>query len=233
MAGGNGSRLHLASGESKALVDVAGRPLVDYILEDLADHGVREVAFATAPADSELAAFIERERRFVKVGTATPSGSGTLGAVLDLITLLGDRDHLISTCDVLAPRAAISRILAKATEEEQAGRHPLMVLAASSYVNDDQPIWIHTKDGSIVRDMGKRLEPTNLVFGNVRWVSRRLRGHLENLPLDGVSRDSEFMAFVARSNPGSVLAVDVGTVIDVDTPQDLAIAREMVRAIRI
>src|SRR4029077_15298887 len=68
IAGGIGSRIAaLTGGGSKAMVAVRGRPLVDFVLTDLAHAGIEHLCVVLRPEDEELADFLARETRFPSV----------------------------------------------------------------------------------------------------------------------------------------------------------------------
>ena len=216
MAGGRGSRLGYPS---KALYPVHGIALVDFILGDLAEVGVDDIVVAVRPDDRALVEHLDARQSWFKSVTAIPlEASGTLGAVRALVNHIGDRTQFLSTCDVITTSGAIGSLISRhaGTPDE-----PLMTAMATSHVEDDAPIWIHVNDGGVVVEMGKEAPPADLMFGNIRLLGRRLKSTISQMDLAGVTRDSAFMSQLVRENPGQVLALDSGRIVDVDREEDV------------
>jgi NDP-sugar pyrophosphorylase family protein len=223
MAGGQGSRLGFPS---KALYPVQGIALIDFVLSDLVDVGVEEVVIAVRPDDAALVAHLAGRRSWFR--TVTPIAldvTGTLGAVRALVDHIGDRTQILSTCDVIAPKGALRSLISRHVEGPT---EPLMTAMATSHVDDDAPIWIHASDDGVVLEMGKEAVPAALMFGNIRVLGRDLRSTLARMSLNGTTRDSAFMRRLVEENPGRVLAIDLGRIVDVDRAEDAAGVSELV-----
>lgn len=106
-----------------------------------------------------------------------------------------------------------------------------MVVLGTDLVHDVTPIWLHqspTGDG-VVTAIGKGVETSNLVFGNVRWMSRNMSTAIKQLNLAAdVARDTQFMSRLVESCPGVVRVHVEGGVLDVDDMNDLRLAEELI-----
>ena len=221
IAGGVGSRIAaLTGGRSKAMLDVRGRPLVDYVITDLADAGIEHLCVVLRPEDEELVDFLERETRFSSVEAipCVPTG-GTLSSVLALTEHFGDENHLISTCDVVVARGTVGRLLRAAETDSVKGM--LAVVLTCDHVEDENPVWVDVDEHSVVADFGKEIAPAAHAYGHIRWVSRNFLGALSEVDLSNTTRDTEMMRRVVTAHPGRVRAMDAGYVLDVDDEQDL------------
>ena len=72
--------------------------------------------------------------------------------------------------------------------------------------------------------MGKDLSPSDIVFGNVRWMRSGSHVVLDGLPLLGVTRDTQYLSMLARHRPHTVRAHIEPNVLDVDDESDLRLA---------
>jgi NDP-sugar pyrophosphorylase family protein len=85
LAGGRGTRLRpLTDAVPKCLVDVAGRPFLDWQLRLLASHGVREVVLCVGHLGDQVRAYAGDGRRWgltVRVVDEGPDLRGTAGAL--------------------------------------------------------------------------------------------------------------------------------------------------------
>jgi NDP-sugar pyrophosphorylase family protein len=95
LAGGRGTRLgHLTEDLPKALVDVAGRPFLDYQLELLRAGGVREVVLCVGYLGSLVERTIGGGSRLglsIRYSYDGPNPLGTAGALRNALPLLEER----------------------------------------------------------------------------------------------------------------------------------------------
>jgi N-acetyl-alpha-D-muramate 1-phosphate uridylyltransferase len=94
LAGGLGTRLgDVARARPKCLIEIAGRPFLDYQLELLASHGATKVVLCVGHLGDQVAARIGTHRYGVTVEYSydAPGLDGTLGALRRASPLLGDR----------------------------------------------------------------------------------------------------------------------------------------------
>lgn len=94
LAGGKATRLgSISQTVAKALVPVAGRPFIDYQLERLASHGIREVILCVGHFAEQIRNHVGNGSRFdlrVRYSEDGPTPRGTGGAVRNALPLIGD-----------------------------------------------------------------------------------------------------------------------------------------------
>jgi N-acetyl-alpha-D-muramate 1-phosphate uridylyltransferase len=104
LAGGRGTRLGpLTEDRPKALVDVAGRPFLEYQLELLRRGGVSEIVLCVGYLGSAIERAIGEGSRFglsIRYSYDGPEPLGTAGAVRNALPMLGDR-FLVTYGDTL------------------------------------------------------------------------------------------------------------------------------------
>jgi NDP-sugar pyrophosphorylase family protein len=224
MAAGRGHRLR-TMGSSKPLVVVRGRPLIDWVFDQLADAQVSRVVVAAQPDDGSLTAHVLAEKRFpagVEV-VSVEGGAGTGSAVRAILEASGNGPCLISTVDTIAPRGSVLRLLECAEEYDP---EPLAVVLATSFVHDPEPIWISTQDGVHVTRFAKFVPATGLVFANVRWFSAAARRAIEELPRSVPERDSVLMTHLITNRWNGVVVHQEEPVFDIDEPSDVEVAEQ-------
>jgi NDP-sugar pyrophosphorylase family protein len=232
MAGGQGTRLFAPDG-SKGFVEIGGKPLIEYVLNQFEVAGIKNIVFAGLARDHRLKDFIrtlEFSSRFETVDfLTTDSASGTGGAVRIIVEYFRGVPHVISTIDVIAPQSMTKQLLEHARVlDEQA----LSVVVASPLLHDLDPLWVKlSKDRRVVTAFGKDIDPTDLVFGNVRWFSGAAAEAIGTLDLsDGPYRDSLIMKKLISSYPQSVRGLEYQPVFDIDDWTDVALAEEWLRS---
>jgi MurNAc alpha-1-phosphate uridylyltransferase len=104
LAGGRGTRLGaLTEDLPKALVDVAGRPFLEYQLELLRKRGVREIVLCVGYLGSLVERAIGEGSRFglsIQYSYDGPQPLGTAGAVRNALPMLGEQ-FLVTYGDTL------------------------------------------------------------------------------------------------------------------------------------
>lgn len=103
-----------ASGQ-KALMPIAGRPFLDFVLKAIAGAGVTDVALVVAPAhDDMLAAYPDgRGPDGVRVSCVVQAEPrGTADAVLSAQTWVGDAPFLVMNGDNVYPTPALKALVA-------------------------------------------------------------------------------------------------------------------------
>lgn len=227
MAGGQGSRL-AGIGDSKALVPVDGKPLIEHVLTQLRDAGVEEILVEMRRDDRLLGSTLARygsDHAGIKVVHADQS-RGTGSSVRTMLAAAGDSDVLLSTVDTVAPRHTyrLLREFAESTKDTE------LVILATTVIDDDEPIFVHGRgDRGVVTDFGKRSGPSRRVFGNARWLSPRACEMYRRLPMATPDRDSELTRRLVKSLTPRVHQFTVDPVFDVDTPDDVYSAESWLR----
>lgn len=114
LAAGRGSRLrHLTSARSKAMLPIAGRPIVERVMEPLAAHGVRDFVLVIHPDDEAIVRHF-RERASVSGRVAFVEQAQRRG-MADALLQAKKRikgDFLLSACDNLVSPDDVGRLLA-------------------------------------------------------------------------------------------------------------------------
>jgi MurNAc alpha-1-phosphate uridylyltransferase len=167
LAGGRGTRLGpLTEDVPKALVDVAGRPFLEYQLELLRTEGVSEIVLCVGYLGSVVERTIGDGSRLglsIRYSYDGPEPLGTAGAVRNALPLLGER-FLLTYGDTLltVDHSAVARAHASS------GLPALMTVLENenSYAPSNAVV-----DGGLVVAYGKTPPPQN-----ARWIDYGLLG---------------------------------------------------------
>jgi NDP-sugar pyrophosphorylase family protein len=113
LAAGRGARLHpYTLKRSKAMLPVAGKPLIARVIEMLASEGVKEFILVAHPQDNELAGFSEQPPPGLRITIVhQPERLGTADA-LERAAPLVRGDFFLSACDNLVPAGHIAGLRA-------------------------------------------------------------------------------------------------------------------------
>jgi choline kinase len=216
----------------KPLIELGGRPLISFVLEEMRLAGFSEIFVVVSEGERSVQQWLERygRSRSMDLHVLERPARGTLDAVVSLIEAAG-APLLISTCDVVCPKGTLERFMSGVTSLEPL--RPLVVVSSTSLIRDDDPIWLQLdpKESQIALDIGKHLVPTATCFGNFRWVNHDgaliMCAHAKERV---VQRDSELLGRIARDFVGRVRVVPCGDMMDVDNVEDLQFARSKLSA---
>jgi 1L-myo-inositol 1-phosphate cytidylyltransferase len=219
LAAGLGSRLQ-ARGPAKPLVEVAGRPLLQHVLERLAAAGIHEavVAVGFLAEEIERAAFrwdLSLDVRFVRIADpSAPNGASALAAAPHVSgrTLLVMSDHLVEPALYVCVKAAGAEPGMLWLGVDRRLGHP--------WVDHDDVTRVRTEGDAIVA-IGKGLPDYNGFDTGVFSVDVALFDALSAIPAPSLSQG--VAALAAR---GAARAIETGDAawLDVDDPRahDLA-----------
>jgi NDP-sugar pyrophosphorylase family protein len=114
LAAGKGSRLHpLSINRTKAMMPIAGKPIVARVMEMMAENGVKEFILVVSPDDQEIVKYFERETtseiqlQFV----VQPERRGMADALSCAASYIRE-DFVLSACDNLVSKEDVRKMLA-------------------------------------------------------------------------------------------------------------------------
>jgi dTDP-glucose pyrophosphorylase len=108
----SGDQAAAADKGHKALMPLAGRPFLDFVLSGLADAGVREVCLVVAPAHDEIRErYVDATHARLTITTAIqPEPRGTADAVLAAESFAAGERFLLLNADNYYPTDVLSRL---------------------------------------------------------------------------------------------------------------------------
>ena len=224
IAAGEGSRLRQAGFTvPKPMVSIAGVPLIESVIRNFRAAGIASLVVIVNEAEQAVvdwsrARFADLDLEFIV--KTTPS---SLASFREVTARRPGGRMLVSTVDAWCREADFVRFV------DAASRRPVeaTVLAVTPLVADENPVRVHVDAGGRVTDLGGAAD--ELVTAGMYLVSERVR--TLGAPAE-LGRLREFLAWLCRS--GELLYGEVvETVVDVDRPDDVAIAEALALAARV
>lgn len=226
IAAGQGERLRRGGyTQPKPLVRVAGTPLIDYALGAAADAGAHEVACIV---NEESHGIEEHCRarwpglRFTFLRRTTPSSMESLFALEPL--LRGDKFVLLTVDAIFAP-SVLREFLAGAAQYPDAHG----VLAVNDFVDDEKPLWVRLAGGGRITALGPEARDGGLVTAGFYVLDPGIFTEVAAARAHRLTALRQFL--------GHLLARDyvlygqrVPKTVDVDRPEDIAVAETFVRS---
>lgn len=114
LAAGRGKRLHpITATRTKAMAPIAGKPVVERVMDTLVANGIHEFILVTSPDDSEITAYFQTisdlDATLTFIPQPEPLGMGH--ALLQAVPYIKD-DFILSSCDNLVEPAEVEKMLA-------------------------------------------------------------------------------------------------------------------------
>lgn len=224
MAGGYGTRLkHLTKAIPKPMVPVAGRPVLEHIVDHLEDHGIDEAAMALHYLPQVITGhFGERRGKMRFKYSISPDDYGTAGAVRRASQHTSDNPLLVLSGDVLSS-FNLSRLMDFHFEKRS-----LFTMGLVKVNDPSQYGVVHTDDAhrivGFVEKPKDYPEKTCWVNAGIYVIDRSLLSHIPDQEFFDISR--HFIPKLMANGidlHGSKLD---GHWFDVGTPQTLAAAAE-------
>lgn len=229
IAAGLGVRLAgLYPGLPKALVPVAGRPLVEWVAAGLLASGVERLVVlfngrGDAAREALRSAFPHAPIEFLRADTPTSLASFRLvaGALAR-----GSEPFLMSTVDALVPPAEVRRFAAAALAPLHDGEEPWAAAALTRFVEDEKPLWADSDARGLVTAFGDAARQREAVTCGLYALGPRAAADLA--AADRLPRLRDWWtALAAAGRP--VRGVTLADTVDVDRPEDLPAAERITR----
>ncbi len=202
------------------MVEVAGVPLIDHVLDNLRAAGVVSAAVIFNSAEEGCAAYV-RERFGTLVSKVIVKNTrSSLESFREILGAAPKGRLLVSTVDAFCPREDFVRF-AKAAAKTSSDT---TVLAVTGFVDDEKPLWVTTTRKGRVTVVGGA--SGDAVTAGIYVIPERVRRM--RIP-DELPRLRDFLAWLCKSGE-PIQAIAIGKVVDVDRAEDLESAEELARA---
>ncbi len=177
LAAGKGTRLKAKTDTlPKAMIDIEGKPLLEYSLEALIENGITDVIMVVGFLHETITRRFGTEFRGLKIRyvlNANYAGSGSMYS-LSLVRDIIAEEILLLESDLLYESRAISLLLE--------GDHPNAILVAGLSGSGDE-VYICANDRREVTELGKNIpvDGRQHAIGELAGISRFQRQFLESV----------------------------------------------------
>lgn len=220
IAAGLGERLRQAGFlEPKPLVPVAGQPLIDHVLGAVSAAGLCDVACIVNAKSRGIEEHCHTrwpQLQFQFVRRSTPS---SMESLFTLSSLLGSGRFLLLTVDAIFHPAVLQEFVCAASERIDAHA----VLAVSSFVDDEKPLWVRIASGGRISALGPEAAGGGLVTAGFYVFDAVIFDEIDAARRLRLSALRQFLAhLLARGY--RVYGERVPKTVDVDRPEDIRAA---------
>jgi NDP-sugar pyrophosphorylase family protein len=226
IAAGQGERLRQGGlMMPKPLVPVAGRALVDYVLDAAAAAGVRQIACIVNEESRGIEEHCGRQWpqiEFEFLRRTTPSSMESLFALRSLL----DRERfLLLTVDAVFSPVVLKEFLQAAATYGAADG----VLALSAFVDDEKPLWARIAPDGRITALGTEAEESTLVTAGLYVFEPVIFREIAAARQAGFTALRQFLAHLLRERY-RLYGERVAKTVDVDRTEDIAAAEAFVRS---
>ena len=218
LAAGTGRRFREAGWTvPKALVPVAGVPLIGHVLRHFVAAGVCSLDLILNEDARDVAAWVERHFPDLALRVLVKTTRSSFESFQELMRRATGARTLCSTVDGWCPDEDFVRFVTRALDHPPAAT----VLALTALVADERPLWARLDATGRVTRLG---EPGgDLVTAGIYVVPERVRRLAAGAAAE---RLRDFLAWlVATGEP--VYGVVLPSVVDVDRPEDVRLAEAL------
>lgn len=147
LAAGKGKRLQpVTPHRTKAMAPVAGKPMVERVVDTLVTQGIGQFVFLISPEDDKIVSHFTHNRPELAIRFVVQAERLGMGHALGLAAPFIEGDFLLSACDNLVPEAHIRELIATHERCEAQATLSLMAIdrarASSTGIVDWQDGWI-------------------------------------------------------------------------------------------
>jgi NDP-sugar pyrophosphorylase family protein len=223
IAAGEGRRLKMDGLTfSKPLIPIAGTPLIGHTLRQFLELGVERVVIIFNETQQECADWVRAHFAALELKILVKTTRSSCESFWRVGRALGPGRHLICTVDSICSPQDWQTMLASPADSDRE-----VLLAVTSFVHDEKPLWVATKPGSF--------EIVNLGASDGKFATAGIYGVtaaiFEREWEDGISSLRAFLGQLLREG-FPFRAVPLGDVIDVDTVEDINLAERFLSRIR-
>ncbi len=223
LAAGQGRRLRpLTNDRPKALVELAGKPFLEHVLEALSEAGVLEVGIVVGRLGEKIEEKFGEKFGEMKLSYLKQENEvGTAKAVYTAKGFVGDDDFICAHADVIIESGLYKKLI-----EEFHGKEELDAVIVGREVDEPWRYGVLRTENCFLKEIvekpEKGKEPGKLINAGVYWFSRRIFKAIEET---GKSERGEFeltdsiMRF-AENNRAGVLHYE-GKCFDIGSVEDL------------
>jgi NDP-sugar pyrophosphorylase family protein len=223
IAAGEGRRLKMDGLTfSKPLIPIAGTPLIGHTLRQFLEIGVEHVAIIFNETQQECADWVRAHFAALELKILVKTTRSSFESFWRVGRALGPGRHLICTVDSICSPQDWQTMFASPADSDRE-----VLLAVTSFVHDEKPLWVATKPES--------LEIVNLGASGGKFATAGIYGVtaaiFEREWEDGIPSLRAFLGQLLREG-FPFRAVPLGDVIDVDTVEDINLAERFLSRIR-
>ena len=225
IAAGLGERFRNAGFTTpKPLLVVAGKTLVERAIDAAAAAGAEEVALIVNAEYPEVKQYVRDHRWPVPVRLTVKTTPSSMESFFMLEPYLRDSPFLLSTVDAITAKGSLEGL---ASAGLAAG--PCGTLAVTSFVDDEKPLWVLLGAKAEIIALGPSAAESGWVTSGTYFFFPEVYAHVAEARRRKLGALRQFLALLLEKGE-HLQGFRAGEAIDVDRPEDVAVAERFLKA---
>jgi NDP-sugar pyrophosphorylase family protein len=222
IAAGLGERLRARGLTTpKPLLEIAGRPLIARTIDAVSAAGASRIACIVNGATDRVRDYLLRTSWPVPLDVIQRTTASSAESFLALRPLLEHAPFLLTTVDTVCDPHALAAFAARGLALSPTAS----VLAVTSTVDDEKPLWAEVDAGERIRSLGDAHRARHVTAG-VYFLQPLVYSLADGAsPRPFAAFRAVLGALLERGHP--LYGFDVGPCIDVDRPEDILAAERL------
>jgi NDP-sugar pyrophosphorylase family protein len=225
LAAGEGSRLQAAGlSMPKPLLPVGGVPLIGYLLQALSQVEVEQIVCVINSRGGAVADYVKRHYPAMQVTFIERDTRSSFESFQLLCAALHGAPFLVTTVDTLFAPAFLSEFLQVACCQTGID----MMLTLTTFIDDEKPLYVCLDDQQRIVQLGAAAYGSSYVTSGIYYCAPCVSTACATLTPGRLGALREFLAWLLQQGYW-LQGYLAPTMIDVDRPQDIAVAEQFLR----
>ena len=227
-----GFNLRLKSaGKPKGLVEINGKTIIETKIYCLQKAGFNEVYFVIRENSHELDKYLNEIKKnyLINIKIIKYNSISPLDSTFALRNYLKQGEGiLVFNVDAIFDYKDLEKFSLE-MKQSKINKGADMIMWASPIlerINED-PAYIKFNENLIVTEYGKNIDPTNYVFGQIRYCSHKILNLHKNINNNKAYRMNFFIKYLIENKYVVSVYKTTGYTYDIDTPEDLSNVRKL------
>jgi len=222
IAAGLGERLQARGiATPKPLIEIGGRPLIARTIHALQAAGATRIACIVNAETNRVRDYLRATSWPVPIDIVQRTTASSAESFLTLRPLLAHAPFLLTTVDTICDPRALAALAARG----RALSPGASVLGVTTTVDDEKPLWAEVDASNRIRSLGDARRARHVTAGV--YFLQPLVYSLANEAVPGAFPAFRAILGALLDAGHSLYAFDVGPCIDVDRPEDIVAAEQL------
>jgi NDP-sugar pyrophosphorylase family protein len=209
----------------KPLVQVAGRPMIEHILEYALMSGADGIHCIINEQSPELRDYIDSQRHLYPVNLLVKSTPSSMHSLYELSPYLRHDSFCLCTTDTIFAENEFRSFI----EQSKKLKDVSGSIAVTGYIEDEKPLYVKTDDG-FISEFSDENRSYELVTGGLYFFKPDIFNTLDKAVSSGIVRLRNFLKLLLQDG-FKLRAYEFSKMIDVDHKKDIESAEEFLNKI--
>jgi len=224
IAAGLGERLRAAGITTpKPMLEIGGKSLLERTIDEVARAGADTVALIVNAEYAELERYVRGRVWPLPLALTVKTTPSSMESFFALEPALRGAPFLLTTVDAVTAPNALAALARAGLENGGAG-----TLAVTSFVDDEKPLWVRLDERRRILELGPTAAGSGWVTSGAYFFFPEVYDHVREARERKLGALRQFLGLLLEKGL-ALSGFDAGDAVDVDRPEDIAVAEEFLR----